>query len=146
MDEVRSPKLGVRVSAPDQISTDRIGAARTSMSMPGRPFSRRPAIDPFFVNLCVVAAVLTVAVGLTLYIWHDVGAPGLAERPPAAIAQVQEIEQLLSDLGFAPGTIDGVMDADTAEAIRAFQQAAGLPEDGQPSPALLEELKAVAGQ
>lgn len=135
MDEVRSPKLGVRPSA-----ADRIGGARLSM---GPAFGHRPAINPLFVNLGVVGAILAVAIGITLYIWHDVGA---ADRTLSASPQVQEIEQLLSDLSFAPGTIDGVMDAELDAAIRAFQQAAGLPEDGQPSPGLLEELKAVAGQ
>lgn len=138
MDEVRSPKLGVRINA-----ADRIGAARLSI---GRPFGRRAAINPLFINLGVVAGIFAVAIGITLYIWHDVGSPDGADRAPSASAQVQEIEQLLSELSFTPGTIDGVMDAETAEAIRAFQQAAGLPEDGLPSPALLEELKAVAGQ
>lgn len=138
MDEVRSPKLGVRPSA-----ADRIGTARLST---GPAFGHRPAINPLFINLGVVGAVLAVAIGITLYIWHDVGAPDAADRAPAASPQVQEIEQLLSDLSFTPGTIDGVMDAETEAAIRAFQQAAGLPDDGQPSPGLLEELKAVVGQ
>jgi len=138
MDEVRSPKLGVRPSA-----ADRIGAARLSM---GPAFGRRQSINPLFINLGVVGTILAVAIGITLYIWHDVGAPDAADQAPAASAQVQEIEQLLSDLSFAPGTIDGVMDAELDAAIRAFQQAAGLPEDGQASPGLLEELKAVAGQ
>lgn len=138
MDEVRSPKLGVRAH-----TADRISAARLST---GRPFGRRPAINPLFINLGVVGAVLVVAVGITLYIWHDVATTLPADGAPAVSAQVQEIEQLLSDLSFIPGKIDGVIDDETTEAIRAFQQAAGLPEDGLPSPGLLEELKAVAGQ
>jgi hypothetical protein len=126
MDEVRRPKPGVRLSA-----ADRIGAAIAADSEGRR----------LLVSLAVVGAVLAVALGITLFIWRDVG-----DAAPAASTQVQEIEQLLSDLSFTPGTVDGVMDADTADAIRSFQQAAGLPEDGLPSPGLLEELKAVAGQ
>lgn len=126
MDEVRSPKLGVRLSA-----ADRIGRAVTTDSETRR----------LLVNLGVVGAVLAVAIAITLYIWHDVGGPA-----PAAIAEVQDIERLLGELSFSPGPIDGVMDDETTAAIRAFQQAAGLPEDGLPSPALLDELKAVAGQ
>jgi hypothetical protein len=98
------------------------------------------------VSFGVVAAVLAVAVGITLYIWHDVGAPGDVSEAPSASAQVQQIEKLLADLGFTPGPQDGVMDEATAEAIRSYQQAAGLPEDGAATPALLEELKAVSGQ
>jgi len=134
MDEVRSPRLGVRPSA-----ADRIGAAANGA--PGRP-----AINPTIINLAVVGAVLAVAIGITFYIWHDVGSPTLDTRAPEASAQIQEIEQLLGELSFTPGPIDGVMDAETAAAIRAFQQAAGLPDDGLASPGLLEELKAVAGQ
>lgn len=138
MDEVRSPKLGVRAH-----SADRIGAARLST---GRPFGRRAAINPLVINLGVVGAVLAIAIGITLYIWDGVGDTLPAGGAPAASAEVQEIEQLLGDLSFTPGKIDGVMDDETSEAIRAFQQAAGLPEDGLPSAGLLEELKAVAGQ
>jgi hypothetical protein len=140
MDEVRSPRLGVRPSA-----ADRIGAAAT-----GAP-GRRPAIDPTIVNLTVVGAVLAVVIGITFYIWHDVGAPlpaAGAPEVPASMAspELEEIERLLGELSFTPGPIDGIMDAETAASIRAFQQAAGLPEDGLASPEILEELKAVAGQ
>lgn len=130
MDEVRSPKLGVRPSV-----ADRIGAAGSTGS------GRHPLISPQLLNLGVVGGVLAVAIGITFYIWRDVGAAA-----PAASAQVQEIERLLDELSFAPGAVDGVTDAETTEAIRAFQQAAGLIEDGLPSPGLLDELKAVAGQ
>jgi hypothetical protein len=140
MEEVRGPRLGVRVSA-----ADRVGAAFDRHAGPDSEARR------LMISFGVVAGVLAVAVGITLYIWHDVGVPAeVAGAPgtlaPAASAQVQEIERLLADLSFTPGPIDGVMDEETSAAIRAFQQAAGLPEDGQPSPSLLEELKAVAGQ
>mgnify|MGYP002148043764 CR=1 FL=1 len=46
----------------------------------------------------------------------------------------------------AEGPIISPQPEATAEAIRAYQQAAGLPEDGAATPALLEELKAVAGE
>nr|WP_298688626.1 peptidoglycan-binding domain-containing protein [uncultured Dongia sp.] len=137
MDEVRSPRLGVRPRAADRIGAAAVGAA-----------NRRPAIDPTIVNLAVVGAVLAVAIGITFYIWHDVGTEAGAPetRAPEASPQVLEIEQLLGELSFTPGPIDGVLDVETAAAIRAFQQAAGLPDDGLASPELLEELKAVAGQ
>jgi hypothetical protein len=145
MDEVRSPRLGVRPSA-----ADRIGAA--AAGAPGR----NPAIDPTIVNLAVVGAVLAVVIGITFYIWHDVGGhlpeAGVPEagqpavQPSVASPELEEIERLLGELSFTPGPIDGIMDAETAASIRAFQQAAGLPEDGLASPEILEELKAVAGQ
>lgn len=135
MEEVRGPRLGVRVSA-----ADRVGAAFDRHAGPDSEARR------LMISFGVVAGVLAVAVGITLYIWHDVGAPTEVAQAQAASAQVQEIERLLADLSFTPGPIDGVMDEETSAAIRAFQQAAGLPEDGQVSPSLLEELKAVAGQ
>ena len=144
MDEVRGPRLGVRLSA-----ADRLGAA-VSTDSPGRRL---------MINFGVAAAVLMVTIGITYFIWHDVGEPAEttpaisatppaepAERAPEVNAQVQEIERLLGTLSFSPGPVDGVMDETTAEAIRAFQQAAGLPEDGRATPELLEELKAVAGE
>jgi hypothetical protein len=131
MDEVRSSKFGVRVNA-----ADRIGAAVSRAPHGPDGETRR-----LMISFGVVAGVLALAIGITFYIWHDVGAPA-----PAASPAVQEIERLLAELGFAPGPQDGVMDTATAEAIRAYQQAAGLTEDGQPSPELLDELRAVSGQ
>ncbi|MDY0871007.1 peptidoglycan-binding domain-containing protein [Dongia rigui] len=136
MDEVRSQRPGVKVSPADRFSS----------SMRREEDGARAEAKRLMVSFGVVAAVLAVAVGLTLYIWHDVGAPSDVSDAPSASAQVQQIEKLLADLGFAPGPQDGVMDEATAEAIRSYQQAAGLPEDGAATPALLEELKAVAGQ
>ena len=136
MDEVRSPRLGVRVSPAD----------RFSASIRRAEDGAKAEAQRLLVSFGVVAAVLAVAVGVTLYIWHDVGAPADVATAPTAIPQILEIEKLLAHLGFAPGPEDGVMDEATSEAIRAYQQAAGLPEDGIASPALLEELKAVAGE
>lgn len=135
MEEVRGPRLGVRVSA-----ADRVGAAVD------RHASSDSEARRLMISFGVVAGVLAAAIGITFYIWHDVGTPAEVAQAPAASAQVQEIERLLADLSFTPGPVDGVMDDETSAAIRAFQQAAGLPEDGQASASLLEELKAVAGQ
>lgn len=136
MDEVRSPRPSVRVSPADRFSS----------SVRREEDGAKAEAKRLMVSFGVVAGVLAVAIGATLYIWHDVGAPADVAVAPSASAQVQQIEKLLADLGFTPGPQDGVMDETTAEAIRAYQQAAGLPEDGVASPALLEELKAVAGE
>jgi len=68
--------------------------------------------------------------------------------PPAPMpadngAMITEIKQLLAKLDLAPGPIDGNMDAATENAIRSYQQMAGMPVDGQPSEALLLDLRAV---
>ena len=62
-----------------------------------------------------------------------------------ASEDIRELEQLLSRLELAPGDVDGVVDDRTRAAVRQFQEFAGLPVDGEPSPELLEELREVAG-
>ncbi|WP_374650773.1 peptidoglycan-binding domain-containing protein [Dongia sp.] len=138
MDEVRSPKLGVPKLGVRTSAADRIGASASRGRNREAPQGETRHL---MVSFGVVAGVLALAIGITLYIWHDVGAP----RPEAS-PQVQEIERLLAELGFTPGPQDGVMDDATAEAIRAYQQVAGLPEDGAATPELLDELRAVAGK
>jgi localization factor PodJL len=54
---------------------------------------------------------------------------------------VREIQQRLTDLGYAPGPIDGLFGGKTKSAIQAFQRAQGLQADGQATPQLLEVLK-----
>jgi hypothetical protein len=62
---------------------------------------------------------------------------------PGDAAMVQEIKQLLVKLDLSPGPIDGNLDQATQEAIRSYQAMAGEPVDGQPSQALLQDLRAV---
>ena len=75
----------------------------------------------------------------------------LCALPPAVVLAVElsdkeaeEIEQLLAALNFDPGTVDGVVDARTRTAIGLYQEFAALPIDGEPSAALLRELRQVA--
>ncbi len=67
---------------------------------------------------------------------------GLAAQSQAAM--VMEIKKLLTQLNFQPGPMDGSLDDQTVAAIESYQQTAGLPVDGKPSQALLDELRAVA--
>jgi peptidoglycan hydrolase-like protein with peptidoglycan-binding domain len=46
-------------------------------------------------------------------------------------------------LDLSPGPIDGKLDPATQEAIRSYQAMSGEPVDGQPSQALLQDLRAV---
>ena len=70
--------------------------------------------------------------------------------PPDAVSELAtgsdtaEIKQLLRQLDFAPGPDGASLDSETREAIRRFQHIAGLPETGEPSAALLDELLQVA--
>lgn len=84
--------------------------------------------------------VLSLALLATILLW-----PATDQLPPIATARAEilEIEQRLAALAFPPGPIDGVADAQTETAIRDFQRAAGLVEDGAASPELLAELRAL---
>ncbi len=70
----------------------------------------------------------------------------LFSAPAAALDQaaVEELETLLRDLGFDPGTVDGVVDDDTLAAIRRYQDFALLTGEPAPSEKLLNELRGVA--
>ena len=57
--------------------------------------------------------------------------------------EADEIENLLAALKFDPGPVDGLVDARTRAAIRIYQEFAALPVDGEPSAALLRELRQV---
>lgn len=134
MDETR--RLGVRISPADRFSS----------SIRREDENATTDAKRLMASFAVVAGVLAIAIGITMYIWHDVGTRDDLNGTPSARTQILEIENLLAELGFTPGAQDGVLDDMTIEAIRTYQQAAGLPQDGAATPALLEELKAVAGE
>ncbi len=57
-----------------------------------------------------------------------------------------EAQTLLSQLGFDPGPVDGLLGNRTRGPIRADQAATGLPQDGEPSAQLLSQLRAEAAE
>jgi peptidoglycan hydrolase-like protein with peptidoglycan-binding domain len=59
---------------------------------------------------------------------------------------LMDLQSLLSGLGYDAGTPDGLHGKQTVTAIRAFQLAEGLKEDGMVSPALLAAVYAKAGK
>lgn len=74
------------------------------------------------------------------------GAPQLSrgngQLDPLSLADAKEVQQLLARRGFDVGKIDGVIGAQSRDAIRAMQIKFGLPADGYPSQELLEHLRA----
>lgn len=66
-----------------------------------------------------------------------------ADPSALTVAEVVEIQQLLERLDLAPGNTDGVLTADTAAAIRSYQEMAGLDGNGEADRALLDELRSV---
>jgi len=61
-----------------------------------------------------------------------------------ASPNVVEAQQLLTQLGYEPGTIDGLFGARTRGAIEAFETARGIPVTGAVSDALLTQLRSAA--
>ncbi|MFZ1815395.1 MAG: peptidoglycan-binding protein [Rhizobiaceae bacterium] len=65
--------------------------------------------------------------------------PGLStELSPAEM--IKRTQQLLATLGFDPGPADGVMGSKTRDAIRKFQERAGLPVSGEVNADLIARL------
>lgn len=68
-------------------------------------------------------------------------------RPGEEGEQVLALQQALTTLGYEPGEPDGNYGPATAEAVRAFQTAAGLPADGIAGPTTLAAINdALAAQ
>ena len=59
---------------------------------------------------------------------------------PLSFTERKALQQALIDRGFNPGPVDGVVGAGTRAALRAWQQANGLPADGYASAAVLNAL------
>jgi membrane-bound lytic murein transglycosylase B len=56
-------------------------------------------------------------------------------------SETMELQQALSQRGFASGNPDGVAGPATRAAVRAYQRSAGLPADGFPTADLLQRLR-----
>lgn len=119
------------------------GAAPTAAA----PATQRAPERQSAAGLAVIGGLGVIAVVVSALIWVIAGhiTPPGGSATAAATPELLEIEQLLDRLSFPPGKVDGVFDQDTAKAIGAYQQAAGLTVDSQPSAALLNELRDVAG-
>ena len=109
-----------------------------------RPADRRPAWSGFLLGVLVVGF----AIGLAGLLWRFGGGENPMPAQPVSLGQgdLVEMETLLEQLGFPPGELHGVIDGDSIAAIRDFQLTAGLPVDGTPSAALLEELRAALAE
>ena len=70
---------------------------------------------------------------------------GCLGTAPAAYAEydaatVEQVQQALNDAGFDCGTPDGIAGEMTAAAIRAYEEANGLPADGEIDEELISKL------
>ena len=126
-------------------------AARASGLRVGeRPIASSDAArrgGPIFWLLLVALA----AGGWALWRYTDIvteirtllGVHGVPERETVDL--IYETERMLERLGLKPGRVDGELDPVTVDAIKLYQQSAGLTVDGEPSRELLEDMRAVAG-
>ncbi|MNZ28647.1 Membrane-bound lytic murein transglycosylase B precursor [compost metagenome] len=62
------------------------------------------------------------------------------EDVPLSRSERIALQEGLASHGYQPGTPDGIIGANTRNAIRAYQQSLGWPADGYPTPALLKKL------
>jgi len=76
------------------------------------------------------------------------GATQVSEKPakPVSRSIVTQTQLLLAELGFDAGPADGTIGSKTREAIRNYQTEMKMKVDGEPSLALLAELRQVVGK
>ncbi len=74
-----------------------------------------------------------------------VAAPAVAPQLKVDV-RVKAVQQILADLGYAPGPIDGAMGSATERAVKAFQHDRKIAETGQINRELLREIKRVTGR
>ena len=110
---------------------------------PLRP-AKEPANDarPAWMGFLGGAVVLVLAILIAVGVWHFADTRASLLTPQ----ELTETETLLDQLGFPPGPIDGVIDEECRNAIRDFQVTAGLEVNGEPSFALLDELRAAQAE
>ena len=63
------------------------------------------------------------------------------QERPLGRAEREELQRLLASRGLDTGGVDGMIGSLTRAAIRSYQKAGGLPEDGHPGLSLLERLR-----
>ncbi len=78
------------------------------------------------------------------------GRPGIRgnwprHEQPLSKDERMELQQRLASLGMEPGTADGIVGANTRNAVRRFQQSIGAVPDGFATKSLLERLRQASG-
>jgi len=81
----------------------------------------------------------TVDANLLASLGIDAGDGGTPTASNAAT--IRETKQQLQAHGYATGSLSGILDAETRDAIRAYQRDAGLEETGEATPELLAHLR-----
>jgi hypothetical protein len=74
--------------------------------------------------------------------WRRQQAGGARAAAPATQQDIRSAQALLTSLGFYRGPISGQNGPQTQTAIRQFEASRGLPQTGQVTPSLLQQLRA----
>lgn len=69
------------------------------------------------------------------------GVPFTITTPPPSSEQIRHVQEMLEDLGYDPGPVDGVAGARTLAAIRQYQANINLPPTGKITPELVRLLE-----
>jgi peptidoglycan hydrolase-like protein with peptidoglycan-binding domain len=72
--------------------------------------------------------------------------PAKATSSASDDATVKQVQQILADLGYAPGPVDGALGDETERALSAFQRDRKIAQTGRITPELLREIKRVTGR
>lgn len=128
------PAIPLNAAPVGQVTT----AAPVVLSAPApRPVETATFVDPIGALLAPVIAGQSNA-GID---------PSLQQAAQTRSAQpvVAAVQAVLADMGYAPGSIDGVIGPSTEEAIRRFQLRRALEPNGQITGDLLREIERVTG-
>ena len=74
------------------------------------------------------------------------GGPSAKPNSTTTTDTVKQVQQILADLGYAPGPIDGTLGDETERAVSAFQRDRKIAQSGRITPELLREIKRVTGR
>lgn len=95
----------------------------------------------FQLRLCLCLAWVVLSLWPTLDVQAKQSATAASDRPPSR-ETVGAIQTHLAERGYYSDQPDGLVGPMTRDAIRRYEQQAGLPETGNPTPALLRHLRA----
>ena len=66
---------------------------------------------------------------------------GPRDAKSLSFVQSEQLQQLLTDAGYDPGSVDGIIGSKTKDAIRSYQKDRGMVPDGHPSLEILSHIK-----
>ncbi|HLE61615.1 MAG TPA: peptidoglycan-binding domain-containing protein, partial [Pyrinomonadaceae bacterium] len=93
------------------------------------------------VTRTVVLSALTLLLAVLPGVGATADGKNRKQNQKLLVQERLELEQLLSDLGYWTGLIDGTLDPASRHALVAFQKVEGRPRTGQPARSELEALR-----